>query len=450
MIIACCILCLASVSAFAQVHGDDQDNCFSILAGRLTTTDGSVLFAHNEDDSGSHMMNVYNVPADPVAGTLAYKWIEFPGLKVADGFMNECGVCVCSNSCGTREDCEPGSWLYEIRTSVAKYARSAREGMEIIGRAVEEHGYQDSGRSYIIADPNEGWLVSLVKGHHWVAMRVPDDKVLVIPNYHVIDRVDLSDTANFAGSPDIIEYAAARGWYNPEVDGEFSFRKAYGRPSSFTSTHNTGRHDVVLASLTDGTYAYDVETVEPMITPPHKLCVRDLTAALSIHSPDDGSGGHMQKVCLDRTVVSVVFQLRRDMPREVGCLMWMCPGRPCAEAYLPVYLGATELPEDFGRFTTAAEAQEKHFSDVGDFRSNYPVSFYWHQADRWKYLYEDYANRIAERQAKRDAVQEKMYASQASLERKLLRLFKKGRQDAAARMMSKHLSRCADLQRENK
>jgi len=464
-LISAAILLLSAITATAQAPGKHasattpagqtaqapeslQENCFSIIAGRLTTVDGSVLFAHNEDDAGEQMMNLYNMPADPAAGTLAYKWIEFPGMKVADGFMNEYGVSICSDSCGSREDCEPGEWLYEIRTSVAKYAKSAREAVEIIGRAVEEHGYHDSGRSYMVADPNEGWIVSLVKGRHWVAMRVPDDQVLVIPNYHVIDRVDLADTANFAGAPDLIDYAIARGWYDPEKDGEFSFRRAYGRPSTFTSTHNTERHRDVLAALTDGTYEYSVETVQPMITPSRKLSVADLTAALSIHGEDDGSGKHLQNVCMDRTVASVVFQLRKDMPLEVGCLMWLCPGRPCAEAFLPVYLGATKLPEDFGRYESAAEAQEKHFSDVGDFRTKYPVSFYWYQADRWESLSEDYAGRIAQRQAVRDAAQAKIYAAQEKLEKKVARLLAKGRRGPSARAerrLSKHLAKCADL-----
>lgn len=448
-VLTACLLFMAGNIALSgqEAWSHDQENCFSIIAGRLATADGSVLFAHNEDDSGKQMMNVYNVPADPGAGTLAYKWVEFPGAKAADSFMNECGVCVCSDNCGSREDCEPGSWFYEIRTSVARYAHSAREAVEIIGRAVEEHGYQDSGRSYMVADPDEGWIVSLVKGHHWVAMRVPDDKALVIPNYQVIDKVDLSDRENFAGSADLIEYAVSRGWYDPSSGEEFSFRKAYGKPSTYESRHNIDRHRDVLAALTDGAYRYDVDTFEPMITPAHKLRVTDLTAALSIHGPEDGSGRHMENVCVDRTVVSLVFQLRKDMPRELGCLMWMCPGRPCAEAYLPVYLGVDRFPDDFGRFDTAAEAFEKHFTDYGHFRDKYPVSFYWSQFDRWKYLTEDYAGRIAERQKARDAVQAKIFKAQKPLEKKLARMIARGRNEEAARRMSEHLADCADLVR---
>ena len=98
-----------------------------------------------------------------------------------------------------------------MRINVAKYARSAREAVKIIGEAVEQFGYKGSGRTYSVADPEEGWIVSVVKGRHWVAQRVPDDKVMAIPNYYTITKVDLEDTENFMGSKDIVDYAISRG-----------------------------------------------------------------------------------------------------------------------------------------------------------------------------------------------------------------------------------------------
>ena len=53
---------------------------------------------------------------------------------------------------------------------------------------------------------------------------------------------------------------------------------------------------------------------------------------------------HVPGVCTNVTIVSTIFQLRSWMPRETGCIMWMCPGRPCAEVYVPWYLGMTKAP----------------------------------------------------------------------------------------------------------
>lgn len=73
---------------------------------------------------------------------------------------------------------------------------------------------------------------------------------MVIPNNYVIDKIDLSDTENFMGSKDIIEYAISREWYNPQTDGEFSFRKAYTNPGSFTHPDNIKRQWAALYKLT--------------------------------------------------------------------------------------------------------------------------------------------------------------------------------------------------------
>ena len=218
-------------------------NCFSVIAGRDATVDGSVLMAHNEDDSGEQMLNIYVVPGGE--RNLRYIWCEFPGMEVSDVLMNQFGVSIASNGCPSRED--KGEFtgegvLYEVRMAVAKYARTAREAVSVIGSMVETFGYKGSGRSYIVADPSEGWVVSVVKGKHWVAQRVPDDKVMTIPNYYVIQDVDLDDEENFAGSEDIIEYAISRGWYDPAKDGAFSFARAYASEASVSSLNNRSRH----------------------------------------------------------------------------------------------------------------------------------------------------------------------------------------------------------------
>ncbi|MBR2135126.1 MAG: hypothetical protein IJ855_02740, partial [Bacteroidales bacterium] len=144
------------------------ENCFAIIAGKNTTVDGSVMFGHNEDDSGEQMLNVYIVPAGTQPATTEgglkipasiangyavgdknnpgsegkqrtngkFIWCEFPGMSVADAAMNQWGVAIASDGCNSREDREDvtdGGILYDLRIDVAKYARRAREAVKIIG-----------------------------------------------------------------------------------------------------------------------------------------------------------------------------------------------------------------------------------------------------------------------------------------------------------------------------
>jgi len=170
---------------------NSQYNCFSILVGKDATIDGSVLFAHNEDDSGTNLVNWYKVPRlthgngenislinggeiPQVAETFSFLWLEMPGQPFADSYMNEWGVTIASNWCEPREetaDLIDGSIGYYLRRIMAERAKSAKEAVKIAGSIVDSIGYANSGRTYCIADPNESWMMSIINGKHWVAQK---------------------------------------------------------------------------------------------------------------------------------------------------------------------------------------------------------------------------------------------------------------------------------------
>lgn len=359
-------LLLVSVALSAQTY-----NCFGIIAGSKATADGSVMMAHNEDESGDQMLNIYAVPASK--DNVRYLWFEFPGMSVADSYINEYGVCVASDGCSSQEDRKDltkGGVLYEVRQTVAKQAHSAKEAVSIIGSLVEEYGYAGSGRTYVIADPKEGWIVSVVQGRHWVAQRVPDDCVMTIPNYYIIGKVDLSDTENFAGSADLVSYAESRGWYNPEKDGEFSFRNAYASRKTMNSDHNVLRH----RNAYEFFFGRDRKEGDPIALKPNKpVTVQDMIDALSL-----------PKISNKGTVLSTVFQLRSWLPLDKGCIAWTAMGHPNVNVFVPWYLGITKVPINFCRYANASRAEEKHFTDTKELRENYPYHFYWKYFDNWK------------------------------------------------------------------
>lgn len=473
-----CFMLFAGAACAQDRQGVDVtgENCFAIIAGKATTVDGSVMFGHNEDDSGEQMLNVYIVPAGSQPATTEgglkipasivnggkngkakvngkFFWVEFPGMSVADAAMNQWGVCIASDGCNSREDKDDftdGGILYDVRMDVAKYARSARDAVKIIGEAVEQYGYKGSGRTYSVADPNEGWIVAVVKGRHWVAQRVPDDKVMAIPNYYTITTVNLEDTENFMGSPDIIDYAISRGWYDPHSRQEFNFRLAYADPKTIERDGNTKRHKAVIEYLTQGKYNYDPYSVEPMFTPAKKLSITDMMYMLSIHNekekkvivgaPQEPAFGkedprHIPGVCTDVTIVSTIFQLRSWMPRETGCIMWMCPGRPCAELYVPWYLGMTKVPAGWARFDDWQEAEQHHFSDAKGMKKEYPEHPYWFFTERWNQLNSNYLYWIDNVRKRNYVLQQNIFSKQKDLDETLPANLKKSKNRKQAEQM---------------
>ncbi len=352
--------------------------CTTIVVGRKASVDGSVLLAHNEDDGGSVAVKLQVIKRGEHPGCLmfngskiyreprsmlsirvtwsnhAYVNSRMVGVDFGDSYINEKGVAIVSDSAPSRED-RPhlvnGGIRFFLRRIVAEKASSAREGVEIIGSLVEEYGYGHKGRIYVVADSKEAWVVHVVFGRHWVAQRVPDNAVAVIPNSFTIRRVDLSDKNCFMGSKDLVEYAAKRGWYRPARDGEFDFSRAYGDPRAHEEGSNAFRQWLGLYMLTGRDYPLD--NLPFAVEPSRKLTFKDLMKVLRSHFEEtrydevprqalEKPGGFhrnlsIRPMCVWTTQEASVIQLRGYMPREIGVVYWRAPGIPCINAFIPWY-----------------------------------------------------------------------------------------------------------------
>ncbi|MCB9218147.1 MAG: C69 family dipeptidase [Ignavibacteriales bacterium] len=374
------ILVLIVINVFYSNNYSNNDglNCFTVVVGKNVSEDGSVLVAHNEDDWGKQIVNLYKVPSlnhaqnekvtffnggklNQFEKTNGFIWIELPGMKVADSFVNEKGVVVTSNGCPSREenpDSTDGGILYWLRRLVAERANSSKEAVKIAGNLINKYGYVSSGRTYTFADRNEAWIFSAVYGKHWIAQRVPDNEVVVIPNYYTIGEIDLLDTLNFLGSEDIIDHAIKNNWYNPEDRKDFNFAKAY---TALTSIKHPGNIDRIwrgISLLSEKSYPID-QDLPFSFKPYKKLNVQDLKNVLRDHyelCELDKSGMYKNgnphetnnaTICSGSSQYSFVIQLREKIPVEVGTLIWFTYYRPGVNIYTPIYLGTESIPNEF-------------------------------------------------------------------------------------------------------
>ena len=124
------------------------DNCSTVIAGKNATVSGRVLLGHGEDDSNC-ICQVHKVPrmeheegevltfddgtavVPQVPVTWGYLWTELRapgGAAFADGFVNEWGVAVVTNSCvSTKEATEPytAELGYGMRRLIAERCKTA-------------------------------------------------------------------------------------------------------------------------------------------------------------------------------------------------------------------------------------------------------------------------------------------------------------------------------------
>lgn len=430
-------------------------DCFSVLAGKNATFDGSVMFAHNEDDSGDQLLNKYKVPSREYSPndvlvfengasipqpevTNSYIWLELPGMSFSDTYMNQYGVCIGSDACASRED-KPeftgGGIRYSLRKVMAERAKTAREAVKIGGELISEFGYNSSGRTYCIAGPNEVWMMSVVKGKHWVAQRVPDNHVAVIPNYYTIREIDLEDTLNYLGSPDLVDYAIERGWYNPG-SGPFVFSEAYAASWSLKSDGNIKRMWRGVNLLSEKSWKMRDKFPFSFI-PKKKIELKDLMNILRDHyegtefltkSENPHPNDH-RKICTETTQYGFVAQLRSNMPVEIGSVMWIAPRRPCIQSYIPWYSGMTEIPAGFAN-NTYQEAIKEHFEPSPDIYEPVSDLAYWHYYKEAAEKPTDYKSFIESKHSEINEIENRLLKNQNEFEEKVVETLKTNKKNA--------------------
>ena len=394
------VLVMFSLVFVAAAGGRQDANCYTIIVGRNASVDGSVIVAHNEDDSGAIIVNLRKIKArdygapqrvglgrgaayDTDGKSLGFLWIEATTQEFADSFINERGVVVTSDSCPskeTKDDLTDGGIGYMLRRLVAEKAVSARDAVKIASELVEKYGYIGSGRSYTFADKNEAWMMAVIKGRHWFAQRVPDDEVAVIPNHYTIRAIDPNDAANFAGSRDIIDYARKNGWYEESRDGRFDFKKAFfkGGGPDLVLDRNTLRHWRGLNFLSDKKWVI-ADSYPFSFKPAKKIAAESLMALLRDHyegteydATDGYKNGSPNKtkfrcICTATTINSFIVSLNAARPDPISVSLWIALGIPDTTVYMPLYDGVERLPSNAGLGPDVHDYPafyERHFNDA--------------------------------------------------------------------------------------
>lgn len=380
--------------------GVERGNCSTVIIGKDASTTGKVIMGHNEDDTDcvvqTHLVpRIQHQPGKmitfedgtaiipQVEETLAYYWSEVKcdgGISFADGYVNECGVAIVSNACrpsndetGKKTDNREAYALgYALRRLTAERAHTAREGVEVMAKLVEEFGYFSS-RTYHIADKNEAWAVSVPKGHHVVARRVQDDEIYYIPNHYIVHQVDFEDKENFYVSPGLVEFAIKNGWYKPAKEGDYSdfdFAKAYQQDYDEMPERNINRATMAWYLLM-GIEPKGQDLKITAMKAEKKYSPNDVKKVLRSHGEgtpiDRTEGGVLNPhrgyddllcVCNNMTVESTIYVFHED----INLLkMFKASPKPCITPYAPWYpVALQEVPKGYA-WNTAKEAQPSHF-----------------------------------------------------------------------------------------
>lgn len=361
-----------------------RSSCTSILIGKAASADGSVMIGRNEDSKAAWPKHVVvhpatnapgpdapqftskangftlDLPAHALKYTATPEWTDEFGLFEEAG-INSAGVAMSATESAYAnprvlgcDPFEPAGILEEaMLTVVLPYIQSAKEGVERLGKIVEQHGAAEAN-GVLFADHDEAWYMEIATGHHWVAQRIPDDSYAVVANQLAIQKV-LPDSSDFLYCKDLFEFADRNNFWTPGTS--FVFRDIFGTNTAFDHIYNIPRVWDGQRKLTPTRKSEPTDFDLPFVLQPDRpLYVDDAFTVLRGHfegthyDPVDANateGHRFRPISLARTQESHVLQLRPGLPFEIADLHWIAMGVAAQSQFVPFFAGATDTPKAY-------------------------------------------------------------------------------------------------------
>ncbi|WP_075888105.1 C69 family dipeptidase [Companilactobacillus crustorum] len=357
--------------------------CTSIMVGKKAAMDGSNFIARNEDNFVANWPKKFFVQAAiknrqetyvspynkfslqlPESG---YRYTTSPDADQTEGWYEEDGIneknvgmsateSVFANEKVLAYDPLVMQGLAEdsMTTVILPYVDSARAGVKRLGELVAKYGSAE-GNGVQFFDQDEIWYVELATGHHWVAIRIPDDSYAVAANQIGIEDIDFDDPDNYMWSDGIQEFVTEHS-LNPDFD-RWDFRHIFGTNTKQDHHYNTPRVWYGQKLLNPSVEQNPESSELPFLRrPDQKISVEDIQTVLASHfneTPFDpiGSGNEADKkryraISLSRTANSHILQLRNDSKKTLA-IEWKALGIPSFSSYVPFFTNANDIDKSY-------------------------------------------------------------------------------------------------------
>jgi dipeptidase len=517
------------VSGLLSAAENGLQSCTVIGVGKLASADGSVITSHTDCCSECriqvvpgrtypkgalapvHWGMVYFGAEDgrkalplgdfgKVIGHIPQVERTFTYFHTGYSQMNERQLAIGESTCSQRPELNVNfvegitrqiMTIEQAQVFALERCSTAREAVRLIASLIETYGFLPScggSEALCIADPGELWVMEIFSvglkwrpesgqpGAIWAARRVPDDHVVVIANHVRLREIDPKDP-DVLVSPNYLQEAVDRGWYDPDEGRPFIWQDAYsplireGSLSRMWLIYNTIAPSLKAwpkRSLRDpagpGTlYAQPIEGAAfyPFSVKPEKnLSVQDVIAFQRSVFEDTiydmtwdpawmvpGAGGKAEKSPMatpflpgdmekimrirhHRTIATqgygMVAQLRSWLPDAVGGIYWFYVDNPYVSAYVPVYAGVT---------------------DVSPLYKTYDYNEFSEESARWavdfveKLMLLRWQSAVKDLKEARDPVENSFFSGQAEVDQKAAELLQKDQARAAKYLTDLTISR---------
>lgn len=362
-------------------------SCTTVLVGKKASLDGSTMIARNEDGYAplnfekfvvvnpdaqpKHYQSklsafAIDLPADPLRYTATPDVEAEHGIWAAAG-INSANVAMTATETITTNSrilgldplVKDGIGEEDLTAITLPYVHSAREAVLRLGALHEQYGtYESNGIAF--ADEQEVWYFDTIGGHHWAAVRIPDDAYVIAPNRFNIDWFDFNsdDTLCAADLQTIID----TNHLNPDRQG-YNLRHIFGSATPKDTRYNNPRAWFGQKYLTPDVEQSPIDQDLPFICHANRLIsVEDVKFIESSHyqnTPYDvyGTGSDADKkrfrpIGINRNQELHILQIRPDLPDALKGVHWLAFGPNTFNAVVPFYANASDTPAAYRDTTT--------------------------------------------------------------------------------------------------
>jgi len=334
--------------AWLAGYGDEPSSHWLEIIPRLHHADGTAITVGMtpEADLPGKLTTIPQVAETARHLRVSYSYYLGAPSPLTNGGLNEHGVAVRDIWSPSRPELialtppeQTGPNYSDLARIILERARSAREGVDIIAAMIARHGYSCyGGNSHIIADADEAWVVIEFAGGLglWVAERLGPDSIRASrPGY--IGQIPPEPGPDFLFPAHFIAAAVDRGWYDP-ASGAFDVNAVYG--------DSKGRWDGVQWVETE---------MQTRATRAEKIGLADVIWAISTEKLTGDTAGYGQVVPL------------LNPPDDALRMIWHAPVGPVTAPLVPVFIGQTDIPAEYGlhRYLTTGESS-RFLDNPGD------------------------------------------------------------------------------------
>lgn len=391
--------------------------CTTVLVGRKASSTGSTMIARNDDSGSGHftakkftavlpeqqprqyrseLSHVeITLPEDPMRYTAMPNAEKGEGIWAAAG-VNAAGVAMTATETITSnprvlgadplveyvkadeekgtEEKAGGIGEEDLVVLVLPYVHTAREGVLRLGQLLEEYGtYEMNGIA--LQDVDEVWWLETIGGHHWIAKRVPDDRVVIMPNQLGIDSFDLTDaltekrehlcSADLASFIETYHLDLAMGEETGNGHRILNPRELFGSHDDSDHVYNTPRAWYMGRYFNPRTYRWDgadadftpeSDDIPWSLVPERKVTPEDVKYVLSSHyqgTPydpylsygDRSRAGAYRSIGINRNDFMSLTEIRPDVPESYRAIEWVAFASNAFNTMVPFYADVDDTPE---------------------------------------------------------------------------------------------------------